>query len=105
MPPRATKPRPSTLTLSYAFSNNAADAFVLSHPDDQSVIYVCWKKVSIRHGGNDLSIGRFTSMVEAQRAILVRWRYDIADGTRSGLVEYLRVQKSKRAAAEISPIG
>ena len=32
-------------TLLRARSNNAADVFVLPHPNNQSVIYVCQKKV------------------------------------------------------------
>ena len=92
-------------TLLRAFSNDNADTFMLPHPDDRSVVYVCWKKVSGRHGENDLAIDLFVTMAEAQRTILVRWRVNIADEARSGLVEYLRMQKSKQPAGKISRIG
>jgi hypothetical protein len=52
-------------TLLRAFSNDASDAFVFSHPDDRSVICICRKKMSERHGGNELSIGRSASLAEA----------------------------------------
>ena len=82
-----------------AFANDAADAFVI--PCHHSVLYVRRSKTSGRHGGNELAIGRFLMMDEGERAAVVRWRVDIDDDARSGLLQYLwsRTNRKKVAAA------
>ena len=90
-----------TTVLLRAFSNDAADAFAIPLPC--GVLYVRRTKTPGRHGGNDLVIGRFKTMEEGERAAIVRWRVDISDRVRSGLSDYIRAQKRKRPAAEVSP--
>ena len=101
-----------TTMLLCAFSNEAADEFVLTYAEhfhchgDGNVLYVRRKVKPGRHEGKNqknLFLGRFCSMESARRATAVRWHHiGMDEGVRAGLVGFLANRK-KQKAPDVSP--